>query len=143
MLGYLGGEGNPDSDSDVEQQSAKVQCVVALAGVFEFLGAGRMALFGHGSPENNDGSPEALIAQEASSITHISAGDPPTLLVHGTEDDISRSERLRDALQTAGVPVKLFPVPGSGHGPNYPGAEIENSVIQAEYAAWFDKHLKK
>ncbi len=143
MLGVLDGEGNADSDSEIEQQSAKVQCVVARAGVYNFLGTGRMLpLLGHGTPDEDNGTPEARIAKEASTVTHITKGDSPMLLVHGTEDDISRSEVLRDALQAADVPVKLFPVPGSGHGPNYPGAQIEMSDIQAEYVSWFDEHLK-
>ena len=143
MLGALDGEGNPDSESEVERQSAKVQCVVARAGVYNFLAAGRnLPLLGHGAPDEDDGSPEAQLAKEASTLTHVSKGDPPTLLVHGTEDDIGRSEQLRDALLAADVPVKLFPVPGSGHGPDYPGAQIEMSEIQAQYVAWFDEHLK-
>jgi acetyl esterase/lipase len=143
MLGALNGEGNPDSESAVERQSTKVQCVVARAGVYKFIGAGRMLpLFGHYVPEEDDGSPEALVAIEASPITYVSAGDPPTLLVHGTEDDIQRSEILRDALEEVGVTVKLVPVPGAGHGPSFPGAQIEMSEIQAEYVNWFDTHLK-
>jgi acetyl esterase/lipase len=142
MLGVLDGEGNSDSDSEVERQSGKVQCVVARAGVYQFMGAGRMPLFGHHTPDEDAGSPEAGFAREASPINHVSAGDPPILLTHGTEDDIQRSEVFRDALSKAGVTVKLFPVEGSGHGPNYPGAKIEMSEIQAEYVAWFDEHLR-
>lgn len=144
MLGVLDGEGNPDSASEVERQSAKVQCVIARAGVYRFIGADRhLPVLGHGAPKEDDGSPEALNAKDASPITHVSGDDPPTLLAHGTEDNIGRSEELRDALETAGVTVKLFPVPGAGHGPEYPGAEIEMSEIQAQYVAWFDQHLKK
>ena len=144
MLGVLDGEGDLHSDSEVERQSAKVQCVVARAGVYQFIGAGRMLpLFGHHVPEEDDGSPEARFAKEASPINYVSEGAPPTLLVHGTEDDIQRSEIFRDSLQEAGVPVKLVPVEGAGHGPHYPGAQIDLSEIQAEYVAWFDEHLRR
>lgn len=143
MLGVLDGEGNPDSESEIERQSAKVQSVIARAGVYQFIGAGRvLPLLGHYTPEENNGTPEALAAREASPINHISETTPPTLLVHGTEDSIQQSEDFLEALAKAGVTAELLPVEGSGHGPNYPGAKIEMSVIQAEYVAWFDQHLK-
>lgn len=143
MLGVLDGEGDPNSNSEVEQQSAKVQCVVARAGVYQFVGANRMLpLLGVHSPSEDDGSPEAAMAAEASPINYASPTTPPTLLVHGTEDSIERSEDFRDALQKAGATVKLFPVEGAGHGPNYPDSKIEMSAIQAEYVAWFDQYLK-
>ena len=144
MLGVLDGAGDPNSASEVEQQSAKVQCVVARAGGYQFIGAGRLLpLFGHHVPEEDDGSPEARIAREASPLTYVSPDAPPTLLVHGTEDSIERSEVFRDALEEAGVPVKLVPVPGAGHGPGFPGAQMDLSEIQAEYVAWFDEHLRR
>lgn len=105
-----------------------------------------LPLFGHHVPDEDDGSPEASSAKEASPINYVSEGDPPTLLVHGTEDDIidiQSSEIFRDALQEAGVPVKLVPVEGAGHGPHYPDAQIDLSEIQAEYVAWFDEHLRQ
>ncbi len=144
MLGALNGEGDPNSPSEVEQQSASVQCVIARAGVYKFIGAGwLLGLFGHNVPGEDDGSPEARAAIEASPLTHISPDNPPTLLVHGTEDDIQRSEELRDALQAANVTVKLVPIEGAGHGPGYPGAKIDISEIQAEYVTWFDQHLRQ
>ena len=83
-----------------------------------------------------------MVGKEASPINYVSESTPPTLLVHGTEDDIQRSEIFRDALQAAGVPVRLFPVEGAGHGPDFPGAQIKLGEIQAEYVGWFDKHLR-
>lgn len=143
MLGVLDGNGDPNSDSEIEHQSAKVQCVVARAGVFQFLGIGRMVpLFDHLVPEEDERSLEAQVAIEASPINYVSADTPPTLFVQGTEDDIARSESMRDALMEAGVNTKLFPVPGAGHGPGFPGAQIDMSEIQSEYVAWFDRYLR-
>ena len=31
---------------------------------------------------------------------------------------------------------------GVARTPNYPGAQIEMSEIQAEYVAWFNEHLR-
>jgi len=143
MLGVLEGEGDPTSSSEVEQQRANVHCVIARAGVYQFIGNDRISpLLGLTPPKEDDGSPEAKMAIEASPINYVSANTPPTLLVHGTEDNIERSENFRDALQKAGATVKLFPIEGAGHGPNYPGRQIEMSEIQAEYVAWFDQHLR-
>lgn len=59
------------------------------------------------------------LAEQANPITWVDAGDPPFLIAHGTADNqvaIRQSERLRDALAGAGVPVELVRVPGAGHG---------------------------
>jgi len=144
MLGVLDGEGDANSNSEVEQQSASVQCVIARAGVYQFIGANRMLpLLGLHAPAEDDGSPEAQMAAEASPINYASSNTPPILLVHGTEDNMERSEDFRDALQKAGATVKLVPVEGAGHGPNYPGMKIEMSEIQAEYVTWFDQYMRQ
>lgn len=144
MLGVLDGEGDATSDSDVEKQSAHVHCVIARAGVYQFIGADRLTpLLGVHAPAEMNGSPEAKMAFEASPINYVSKNTPPTLLVHGTEDSIERSENFRNALQKAGATVKLLPIEGAGHGPNYPGRQVEMSEIQAEYVAWFDQHLRQ
>ena len=54
----------------------------------------------------------------ASPITHISADNPPVFLYHGRLDrlvEFDQSQRMHDALQTAGVPFTLYPQPLSGH----------------------------
>ncbi|HET7845663.1 MAG TPA: alpha/beta hydrolase [Xanthomonadales bacterium] len=59
------------------------------------------------------------LAQAANPIAFVDAGDPPFLIAHGTADNqvaIRQSERLRDALAGAGVPVELVRVQGAAHG---------------------------
>jgi len=54
----------------------------------------------------------------ASPITHIAPACPPFLIIHGTRDPLvpfNQAERMTAALQTAKVPVTLFPVKGMGH----------------------------
>ena len=103
---------------------------------------GTHPLLGHPAPEKPDQSAEGIRALEASPLTYITSDAPPTLLVHGTEDDISRSESLHNALKKAGVPTKFVPIEGAGHGPGYLGRQIEMSEIQEGYVAWFDQYLK-
>lgn len=145
MLGVLDGQGDPDSPSQIERQSAAVQCVVARAGVYKILGIGRpLALLGHNIPAEDDGSPEAQNAMAASPVTYVSADAPPMLLVHGTADEVvsvKQSQTFAEALEEAGVPVQFMPVEGAGHGPGYPGADIDISEIQAAYVGWFERHL--
>lgn len=59
-----------------------------------------------------------LLAQ-ASPITHVDAQDPPTLIIHGTDDCVvatPQSQRMFEALDAEGVPVELVKVLGAGHG---------------------------
>jgi dipeptidyl aminopeptidase/acylaminoacyl peptidase len=54
----------------------------------------------------------------ASPITHVSAGDPPFLLVHGTRDalvPVEHSRRMAGALQRVGTPATLLELRGLGH----------------------------
>lgn len=60
----------------------------------------------------------AALAADASPVTHVRAGAPPVLLLHGEADvavPVRQSERLVDALSAAGTPATLEVVPGRGH----------------------------
>jgi acetyl esterase/lipase len=55
----------------------------------------------------------------ASPITHVSPGDAPHLIIHGSRDvlvPISQSERLAAACKSAGVRHQFLIVDGAGHG---------------------------
>lgn len=59
------------------------------------------------------------VARLASPIAHVSAGDPPFLLIHGTNDDlvpVSHPRRMADALRLVGTPASLIEIRGIGHG---------------------------
>lgn len=58
------------------------------------------------------------LAAQASPITHVSAGAPPFLLLHGSADRFVpcvQSERLRAALQDVGAEVELHLFEGADH----------------------------
>jgi acetyl esterase/lipase len=58
-----------------------------------------------------------LVAQ-ASPVSHVHPGAPPFLLLHGRDDHLIpcvQSERLRDALSAAGVPVGFEAYDGADH----------------------------
>jgi acetyl esterase/lipase len=58
-------------------------------------------------------------ARKASPITHVSADDPPFLIMHGERDNVvppAQSQAFAEALKAAGVKVKLVVLKGVGHG---------------------------
>ncbi len=146
MLGTLDGKGAADSDDPVERQSAKVQCVVALYPItdparIETTVGWQLVTSFMGTPPRYD----LNLYREATPLTHVSAGDPPFLLIHGDADKTvpySQSESMEAALKKAGVTVKLVRVPGGDHAPDFRG-----TTGKADWPAialdWFDTHLKK
>ncbi|MEO8129983.1 MAG: prolyl oligopeptidase family serine peptidase [Bryobacteraceae bacterium] len=146
MLGTLGGNGAADSPDPVEQESAKVQCVVALypvtdpAKVDTLSGLQAVTSF-MGMPPRYD--PKRF--REAAPVTHVSPDDPPFLLIHGDGDrtvPYSQSEAMEAALKKAGVPVKLVRVPGGDHGSDFPG-NTRKMDWPGMTLGWFDTYLRK
>jgi acetyl esterase/lipase len=59
-------------------------------------------------------------AQRASPVSHISADDPPVLIVHGTADEavpVRQAVDFAAALKAAGVDTTLLLLPDTGHRP--------------------------
>jgi dipeptidyl aminopeptidase/acylaminoacyl peptidase len=77
--------------------------------------------------------------REYSPVTHVSAGDPPTILIHGDHDQavpVQQSRRMIERLNAVGIPARLVVREGMRHA--YPGWESETAMI----ADWFDHHLR-
>jgi acetyl esterase/lipase len=88
-----------------------------------------------GGPERRDSVGRAM-----SPLAYVRAGLPPVLLIHGDADPTvphEQSVRLRDALVAAGVPARLYTVPGGLHG-NF-SAE-QKQAIDREVAAFLAEH---
>jgi acetyl esterase/lipase len=75
-----------------------------------------------------------------SPLKQVSAGDAPTLLVHGDKDELVplwHSEKIVEAFQEVKVPVKLEVIRGAAHGfDNAGNARMFDNMIR-----WFDEHL--
>ena len=153
MMATLDGAGDPADRDPINRQSSKLQCVVARAAPLDLAkmtgsgGAPLVALFvGAVTPDTAaPTSPELKIAAAASPITYVTRDDPPVLLIHGDADRIvpfQQSELMKDALEAAGVPVKLLRIPGGDHGPEFPGAKNPPDY-KAEMVKWFDTHLRR
>jgi acetyl esterase/lipase len=162
MLGTAGDKGNPDSKDPVEQQSSRVQAVACFFPPTDFLNYGEpgrelIHAKDHGKmfrpafdyreldKETNvwvtitDPARLRQITREISPITHVSADDPPTLIIHGDADrlvPLQQSERIVERLKENGVETKLIVKKGSGHG--WIGLVKDMDQV----ADWFDAHLK-
>ena len=124
------------------EESSKVACVVDQFGPTDLLAMG--------GSHNDPNSPESKlvggpvqefqdVSRQASATTHASKGDPPFLLIHGTNDNVvpfSQSELMHEALEKAGVESILVPVQGGGHG-NFRSNEVAERLRQ-----FFDRHLR-
>jgi acetyl esterase/lipase len=79
------------------------------------------------------------LLREYSPVTHASAADPPTILIHGDQDSavpVQQSRRLIERLAAVNVPARIVVREGVGHA--YRGWEADSALI----AAWFDEHLR-
>lgn len=81
----------------------------------------------------------------ASPITHISADDPPFLILHGDRDPVvplSQSQLLYDAMITAGLDVEMTVVVNGNHGFTKPGSTPTREEITAIIVQFFLEHLR-
>jgi len=142
MLGVSGDVKELEGDCGTPGVSSRVTCVVPFCGPTDFVGVQRVeggrepsavsALLGGNVDEKKEE------AKMASPITHVSADDPPFLIVHGTADPTvpyDQAKRFCEALQKAGVNVNMVSIEGGGHGIG--GPEVIRRV-----KAFFDKHLR-
>jgi acetyl esterase/lipase len=79
------------------------------------------------------GTPSPVLAQ-ASPVTHVAAGDPPFLIVQGTDDQVvpmTQSEQLAAQLRNDHIPVDLVMVDGGRHGLETPDENPSPPAIAA------------
>lgn len=161
MLGTAGSEGKADAKDPIDRVSSRVQAVACFFPPTDFLDYGKPGenAIGRGILWNYAGAfdfkeldPYARklnpvtdeekikeLGRAVSPITHVTADDPPTLLVHGDKDwlvPIQQSEIMIEKLKAAGVEAKLVVKAGGDHG--WPDMNPE----LAQIADWFDGHLK-
>nr|WP_274652104.1 alpha/beta hydrolase [Paenibacillus humicola] len=81
------------------------------------------------------------LAAAASPLTYINGGEPPFLILHGSEDPSvspEHSRLLRNALEKAGVPVMMYLIPGAVHA--FGGRLVTD--IMGEFLDYFLKGIK-
>jgi acetyl esterase/lipase len=162
MQGTAGDEGNPNANDPVGRVSSRVQAVACFFPPTDFLNYGKQGevALGRGvlkdfaAPfdfQRYDQQKRAFvritdeeeilnIGRQISPVNHVSADDPPTLIIHGDADllvPIQQAEIMVERLKSAGVTAELHVKPGAGHG--WPDLLADMSLI----ADWFDKYLTK
>jgi acetyl esterase/lipase len=165
MQGTSGDLGNSTSNDAVERASSRVQAVACLFPPTDFLNYGddgkyafaldgtlaafRAAIdvremdpktFRLERVEEQQQEKHLALAAKISPISHVSADDPPTLIIHGDADrlvPIQQAELIVAKLKGAGVRAELITRKGRGHD----FAGIDKDV--ATMTDWFDEHLKK
>jgi acetyl esterase/lipase len=102
--------------------SSRVQAVVTFYAPSDLPGLLRSRHLAHEPARAFLGGSDSGLsgrAAEASPIEHVTPDDPPTLLIHGTDDawvPLDQSMRMSEALDRAGVPIRLIVVNGARHG---------------------------
>ena len=130
LLGTLDGDGKDDAIDPIEQESAKVQCVVARAAPVDlvalgdygmatsFIGMTNMLSFTGAFKDVED------VYHKASPVIHVSPDDPPFLMLHGEKDELiplRQAHLMTRALEQYDIATRLIVVEGAGHGPGFPG----------------------
>jgi acetyl esterase/lipase len=121
MLGAAADVARLDEACPAGEQDAGVQAVISYAGPQDLRVQGpytqeqaRLVTNFLGVFPGDDPDRAAL----ASPIVHVSGGDPPFLLVHGTRDDlvpVAHSRRMAAALREVGTPATVLELPRTGH----------------------------
>ncbi len=162
MQGMAGAEGIADAPDPVDRENSRVQAVACFFPPTDFLNYGKEGenALGRGvlkdfpAPfdfevldvekkrfvEVTDEAQIAEIGKQISPITHATADDPPTLIIHGDADllvPIQQAQIVIDKLKAAGVDAELVSKPGAVHG----WALMEMQADLAKFADWFDEHL--
>lgn len=143
MLGYAAGVPELEGKGGNEGVSSRVQAVVDFYGPYDLTtpfaqkaGAVKKFLGGRSYEE----APE--LYAKASPSHYLKAGAPPTLILHGTIDDvvpIEQSDILAKRLKELGVPVTYDRLPGWPHAMDV--AEPVNERCRFFINQFLDQHL--
>lgn len=151
LLGTSGGLAELEGTGGNSGYSSDVNLVIVFFGIFDLAELYRYSLF-EGDVEISGileayvgGTPEQspLEYELASAIRHVDEADPPTLLIHGTSDELvpfGQSVRFKETLEAVGVPVELFAIEGAKHGFRSAGLYFRETVERME--GFIDKYLR-
>ena len=165
MQGTAGDLGDPKAKDPIDRVSSRVQAVACFFPPTDFLNYGKPGenAIGRGTLKNFS-SPFAFqelttktqkyggeyvpitdedkileSVRQISPINHVTADDPPTLIIHGDKDflvPIQQAEIFVAKLKEAGVPAELVVKSGAAHG--WANLDKDMSTI----VDWFDKYLR-
>ena len=140
MLGLASDAGDAKSEEPVLRVSDRVAAVVAYYPPVDLDPAAGAVATERPSKRFPALNFDAASVVAVSPLRHVSAGDPPTLLIHGNKDELvpmAQSELIYAAFQQNRVTSQLIVIDGGGHG--FKGADLERA--NKATAEWFVKHL--
>ena len=132
VLGNNGTDGDASADDPLLRVSNRIAAVVAYYPPVDVRPWRSQRSSALNFPEED--------GDRISPILQVSADDPPTLLIHGTDDrtvPVSHSERVHAAFEAAHVETELITMEGAGHG--FRGEQAEQAT--AARVKWFVDHL--
>ncbi|MBS0261846.1 MAG: alpha/beta hydrolase [Planctomycetes bacterium] len=153
-LAARGGPGQADAPDPVDRENSAVQAAVCFFPPTDFLNYGGPGLSGVGegplAPLQVAFGPRALTAagrqelgREISPIYYVTDKLPPTLIIHGDDDQVvplQQSESFIARAKAVGArQLELVIRPGKGHGWGDFWRSAEDVQV---FADWFDKHLR-
>lgn len=135
MLGLASEVGNSEESDPIESASGGVAALVSYFPVSDMESwapemVNRFPAVDHDPAEYPEYSP----------IRFVSGDDPPTLIIHGDQDELiplDQGQSVYEALLATGVTTELIVIEGADHG-----FQAADAVRAAEaMVAWFDEHL--
>ena len=102
-----------------------------------------LANFLGGSPHSSNEIRERF--KLASPLTHISADTPPTLFIHGGQDQLVREENMQFAgkqLTAANIPHQTIFIPYAQHGFDYNLHGIGSQITKPAMLKHLSEHTK-
>ncbi len=141
MLGTASDEGDPNAKDPVDRVSDRVNAVVA------YVAPTDLQVMANDAPDRLPAyekfpalNIDMKTAAVDSPLLHVTADDPPTLLIAGAKDDlvpIAHSRNIQEAFEKSGVESRLLEFADAGHG--FKGEDLKKST--EEMVAWFVTHL--
>lgn len=141
MLGTASDEGDSNAKDIIEKASDRVATVVA------FVAPTDLRIMVKDAPDRLEAYArfpaldlDMKNAEADSPLIHVTADDPPTLLIAGDKDDlvpIEHSRNIHAAFEKANVESRLIEVAGAGHG--FQGEDARKAT--EEMVQWFESHL--
>jgi acetyl esterase/lipase len=134
MLGTASDNGDPNAKDEVLRVNDRVAAVVA------YFPPTDLRAWVNKVPDYPALNFEEAKAADCSPLLHVSEDDPPTLLIHGDNDElvtIDHSEKILAEFKKHKVTSELLVIKGAGHG--FKGED--NKRASEALVAWFEKHL--
>ncbi len=141
MLGTAADEGSADAKDPVDKVSDRVNAVVAYVAPTDLRIMVKEAPDRLPAYERFPALELDMTSAEANSpLVHVTADDPPTLLLAGAKDDlvpVQHSRNIQAAFENAKVVSRLVEYENAGHG--FQGEDAKQAT--EAMVAWFESHL--